>query len=401
MKNFTRIAALLLSIAIIFGFTGCPSPVTEPTPTTEPTPETPNNQEQSGEDDSIPEEYRTPLTFEAIKDGQIVITYPWSTLKYSIDGGEKQAVNAEVDQHGDLTATITVQANQKVSFYADGSENDVDEDYIQNFRCAGENTEAYFYIYGNVMSLLDSTNFRSKTDIDESFAFSYLFSDGYVRWTNHPEKDIILPATSLKPYCYAGMFDGCESMERAPELPASNLAEGCYSEMFHCCYNLTEAPALPATTLVERCYFRMFDGCDSLTRAPDLPAATLVTSCYESMFEGCENLAYVKCLATDITAEDCTSDWLNSVADTGTFVRANGVEWSRNESGIPSTWSEETLIPEYSISCSDSLISLSKTSAMEGEEITISVNNAVSSGIYAFSVTKNNSNEEIQVSGSM
>jgi len=72
MKNFTRIAALLLSIAIIFGFTGCPSPVTEPTPTTEPTPETPNNQEQSGEDDSIPEEYRTPLTFEAIKDGQII-----------------------------------------------------------------------------------------------------------------------------------------------------------------------------------------------------------------------------------------------------------------------------------------------------------------------------------------
>ena len=39
MKNFTRIAALLLGAAMIFGFTGCDSPVSDPTPTLEQTTE--------------------------------------------------------------------------------------------------------------------------------------------------------------------------------------------------------------------------------------------------------------------------------------------------------------------------------------------------------------------------
>ena len=39
--------------------------------------------------------------------------------------------------------------------------------------------------------------------------------------TNIPE----LPATTLSPYCYDGMFDWCKSLTTAPELPATNLAD--------------------------------------------------------------------------------------------------------------------------------------------------------------------------------
>lgn len=394
MKKMAKVLTFLMCAALAFTFWGCENPASiddsedttvpeknVPDNTKNPVPQgqRPNGQGEnngSNEEAVIPEEYKTPLTFEAIQDGDIVITSPWSTLKYSIDGGELQAVQAETDQYGDLTASISVQEGQKVSFYADGSENDFEsqDEYILNIRGYGENAEPYFYVYGNVMSLLDSVNYSTKKDIDNNFALAYLFDDGYVRLINHPQKDIVLPATSLKPYCYAGMFYGCESIERAPLLPATNLDEGCYSEMFKSCHALIEAPELPATTLVRGCYSEMFDSCDSLTRAPVLPAQTLVESCYEGMFEWCHSLAYVKCLATNIDAEDCTTDWLWNVPDTGTFVKANGANWSRDKDGIPASW---TIEGEHTITVTGGVASVNGqtvTKAEAGVEVTVTAN---------------------------
>jgi hypothetical protein len=56
------------------------------------------------------------------------------------------------------------------------------------------------------------------------------------------------------------------------------------------------------------------------------------------MFEGCTKLSYVKCLATDISATDCTYNWLYNVASSGTFIKAANTDWSRNSSGIPDGW---------------------------------------------------------------
>lgn len=83
----------------------------------------------------------------------------------------------------------------------------------------------------------------------------------------------------------------------------------------------------------------MFWGCTGLTVAPVLPATTLVDKCYNGMFNGCSNLNYVKCLATDISADACLTDWLNAVSSTGTFVKAAGMDaWPRSENGIPQGW---------------------------------------------------------------
>ena len=82
----------------------------------------------------------------------------------------------------------------------------------------------------------------------------------------------------------------------------------------------------------------MFSGCSALTTAPELKATILAKSCYGSMFYDCSKLSSVTCLATDITAEDCTAYWLDGVASSGTFTKAAGVNWSTGYNGIPTGW---------------------------------------------------------------
>ena len=105
---------------------------------------------------------------------------------------------------------------------------------------------------------------------------------------------------------------------------------------------------LPATDLEENCYANMFEGCTSIKKAPILPATRLVKGCYSSMFAGCTSLKYVNCSAIDISAPDCTTDWLKDVSPTGTFVKTSSMDgWPTGASGIPSGWTVESvpLIP--------------------------------------------------------
>ena len=163
----------------------------------------------------------------------------------------------------------------------------------------------------------------------------------FKRCTSLTTAPSILPATTLAEECYISMFEGCTSLTTAPALPATTLADGCYFEMFRGCTTLTTAPALPATTLAESCYSGMFNNCTSLTTAPELPATTLAGGCYDGMFYSCTNLNYIECLATDISAAECTSNWVGGVASTGTFVKNSSMSessWGRGTSKIPSGW---------------------------------------------------------------
>ncbi len=166
-------------------------------------------------------------------------------------------------------------------------------------------------------------------------ACTYMFS-GCTSLTTAPE----LPATTLAGSCYNGMFAGCTSLVDAPGLPVTTLANYCYYEMFYNCTSLTTAPNLPATTLANYCYSSMFRGCTSLTTAPGLPATTLASYCYGYMFYGCTKLNSITCLATDISATDCTNNWVSGVAESGTFTKAASMSsWATTgTSGIPSGW---------------------------------------------------------------
>ncbi len=125
-------------------------------------------------------------------------------------------------------------------------------------------------------------------------------------------------------------FSGLTSIERR-----------CINGLFQDCTGLVDAGdmVLPATTLSYWCYSFMFLGCTSLTTAPVLPAATLDADSYYGMFYGCSSLNYIKCLATDISATNCTYNWVVNVAPTGTFVKELSMnDWTVGVSGIPSGW---------------------------------------------------------------
>ena len=82
----------------------------------------------------------------------------------------------------------------------------------------------------------------------------------------------------------------------------------------------------------------MFKNCKKLLKAPELPVETLTNNCYRDMFSGCTSLNYIRCLATDLSAPDCLSSWVENVSPTGTFVKKAGVTWPTGANGIPSGW---------------------------------------------------------------
>ena len=87
----------------------------------------------------------------------------------------------------------------------------------------------------------------------------------------------------------------------------------------------------------------MFYGCTSLVEAPELPATTLAERCYSDMFYGCTSLSYIKMMATDISATDCLSNWVNGLPSDGIFVKNEAAIWDVvGTSGVPEGWTVET-----------------------------------------------------------
>ena len=195
----------------------------------------------------------------------------------------------------------------------------------------------YMYMFKNCTSLTSAPTLPAETMKTRCY---YQMFNYCTQLTTAPA----LPATTLASECYSGMFADCTGLTTAPALPATALAERCYNYMFHKCTSLTTAPDLPATTLAPDCYMQMFELCTSVTTAPVLSAPTLAAYCYYKMFRGCTKLSSVTCLATSISAERCTENWLeNAGTDPGVssriFYTPSTTDWeSDSVSGIPKGW---------------------------------------------------------------
>ena len=251
--------------------------------------------------DAIPVRYDNKyLTIETLTAGDLSLAGARSNFNYSLDNGstwntlttgQTVAVNAG--------EKVLLKANRPTVYYDSG---------IGKINYSGQ-----FNVFGNIMSLVYGDDFADKETI-EATQFYKLFNGAT---TLISAENLILPATTLKTVCYMSMFGGCTSLTTAPSI-------------------------LPATTLDSQCYRYMFGGCTSLTTAPELPSTTLATYCYQYMFSGCSNLNYIKCLATDISAKDCTYQWVKDVASTGTFVKASSMNnWTTGNNGIPANWTIE------------------------------------------------------------
>ena len=324
--------------------------------------------------EDITTDYQTPFeeqyfTIESLEDGNtITLTIPavittsyMTSVSYSTDNGATWNTT-DIDGTAKTITVSLANSGDKVLFkglgrtLTYGNSHDNEQSYFSSSK--------QYIVYGNIASLLYGDDFEDKTQFPNNSARTYqglfAYSDELISAQNlvlpytilagHCYRDMFtscdgltqapqLPATTLNNDCYMNMFSWCTALTHAPELPATTLASECYNQMFRGCSSLTHAPELPAQTLAYMCYYLMFHSCSSLAQAPNLPAATLVNKCYQSMFYGCSSLNEVTCLATDISATDCTASWLNGVASTGTFHKASGMNnWPAGVSGIPSGW---------------------------------------------------------------
>lgn len=250
-----------------------------------------------------------------------------------------------------------------------------------------------FNLEGNSMSLFYGDNFSGVTSNLGDSAFNSTFKNN-IKLIN--AENLIFPALRIGQRTFYYTFYGCTSLVKAPkELPATTINNWSYHSMFAECSALTQASKflvtgtttqqafnstfanckslvvppelelhtlgqgelvfcfmgcsslatpikLPATTLTSACYQQLFAECTSLTTAPELPAATLTSQAYDGIFSGCTSLNYIKCLATNISATNCTRNWVNGVAATGTFAKDPSMSsWTTGVNGIPSGWSVE------------------------------------------------------------
>ena len=204
------------------------------------------------------------------------------SISYSINNGTWTTITAS-----STTGTaIDVVAGDEVRFKGTNSSYSKYGSYVFACRFAGTATCC---VCGNIMSLIYGDNFIGQNKLPSANTFCGLFFS-YSKMTSDEEHKLVLPAT----------------------------------------------------TLTNDCYHHMFYGCSNLTIAPELPAPTLKNLCYAEMFGGCSKLNYIKCLATNISADRCTLYWHNGVSQTGTFVKnPNMTSWTTGDDGIPTGWTVE------------------------------------------------------------
>ena len=247
----------------------------------------------------------TPLTLVAAEDGKITVTFNngivlKNDIHYTINGGAEQTIAKNTTGSFDITVkkgdvvqlySINTSLGGSAVASARGGTRAVDSGakYI-NIRPSMK-TE----IYGNVMSLLKGKdNLESATTIEANNAFYGLFA-GAEKLVNNTERLLVLPATTLTEGCYDNMFSGCKGIEKAPELPAPKLEKGCYQEMFY----------------------------------------------------DCAKLNHVKCLATDIKAENSTKDWLGKAGTEATSkpVLESVVDMKAgSDDGVPEAWTAKKIV---------------------------------------------------------
>ena len=270
---------------------------------------------------SIQDKYaREYLTFKALEGGTISFNI-WrsmgtdmiTSISYSTDNGQTWTTTNNTDNKSEhLVIDVNVNQGDKVLWKGIATQTGYyDEDDYGEYVGSFFSSDCEFNAYGNVMSLLYGDNFYSNKNLgntDGTFTKLFHDYDGEKTCEVVSAQNLMLPATTLQPYCYDYMFYGCTSLTTAPELPATTLANSCYYNMFRGCTALTTAPELPATTLARYCYEYMFNRCTSLTTAPVLSATTLAERCYQGMFSGCTSLTTAPVLPATTLAERCYSN---------------------------------------------------------------------------------------------
>ena len=140
---------------------------------------------------SIIDMLHTPLTFEAIEDGTINVTFGdgldlTNPITYTKNGVEYPG--------GTTNLSITVAAGDIVTFHSTNAA--LGKLVESSYRHPTIKPTNRCYIYGNIMSLIDDAgDFATDKIIGDKYALYALFSEAN-KLENDPAKDILLPATT-------------------------------------------------------------------------------------------------------------------------------------------------------------------------------------------------------------
>ena len=139
-------------------------------------------------------------------------------------------------------------------------------------------------------------------------------------------------------YDFYRMFYNCKSLTNPLNFTYGLSGWYTYYQMYYGCTSLTNFNNTISVAGNYDCY-EMFRGCSSLVNGPILTCATLGSNAYYNMFYGCSALSSLTCLATNVSASGCTTNWLKNVSATGTFTKdPNMSDWPTGASGIPEGW---------------------------------------------------------------
>lgn len=247
---------------------------------------------------------KCPLSFDILTSGNITWKASNSsltkTIQYRKNYGEWTSITSTTGG-----VSISVDAGDLIQFRGDNSAYG-NSSYYNSF-----GSTADFNVWGNIMSLINSTSYATLTTLSSSYTFRALFTGN----------NYLLDATRL-------------------QLPATTLATYCYYSLFYNCkYLVKGVKILPATTLANHCYRSMYSGCSSLERGSDILASSLVSYSLYYMHSNCTSLKYIKCLATSgINSSSSTTNFTNNVPAGGVFVKASSASWPTGTTGIPSGW---------------------------------------------------------------
>ena len=193
-----------------------------------------------------------------------------------------------------------------------------------------------YSVYGNPLSLY-TENFNNITDLSVSLSIK-----------NYDTESYTVVSSSILPIPLIQFGSTLNTHGDNYLIDARNLWLG-FTGLYTNCYKWMFSPWKSGSGYYPNTHMKY---------APVLPAATLVTGCYQEMFYGCSSLEWVKCLAlnqsngdnfitiggdTYHTSNSFTSTWMYNVKSSGTFISANGTSWLRDQHGIPSGWTVETV----------------------------------------------------------
>lgn len=226
-----------------------------------------------------------PLTFEIISGGTIA----WKTtnetlnrpIEYSLNGGGWTTIP------GNTAGTvINVAAGDKISFRGDNDGYGTPEVGGMR-RTRFTSSTCIFKIYGNILSLCYLDDFEQYTRGKNNGGFNFI-----------------------------GMFEATRVTDASNLILPKNLFG---SDLRYFFYN-----------------------CTLLETGPTIEADATTSRCMGEMFYGCARLNYLKCLATNISGSNSTTNWVSGVAASGTFVKAPGMTgWTTGVNGIPANWTVE------------------------------------------------------------